>query len=119
MRTFAAIIIYRNNDGTTDNGIFPKTISYDLETETAKVFTLWGEAKEVIVKNVIDIIPLKVSGRTYQERRADLEEKAIIWSNAGAAAAWSYGELAEIEDFFRTNGKRYGLLKEFEENAIC
>ena len=117
-RTYRAVIVYRNDNGEIDNGIFPKTIYFDLENAAAKVLTITGTEEVLTVESVIDFIPLTVSGRTYQERRADLEEKAIIWSNA-EAAAWSYGELAEIEEFFRTNGKRYGLLKEFEENCIC
>jgi hypothetical protein len=31
----------------------------------------------------------------------------------------SYGELADIYNFFEVNGKRYGLIQEFRENAIC
>lgn len=31
----------------------------------------------------------------------------------------SWGEVSIIEGFFRHNGKRYGCLTEFRENAIC
>lgn len=62
----------------------------------------------------------KVSGKTYSEKKANLENKAIEYSNMmGEIYPISYGEIAEIEDFFRTYGKRYGLLREFRENAIC
>ena len=68
--------------------------------------------------NLLSVIPFEVNGRTYAERKDDLREKAIDWSYAGSVASWSYGELAEILEFFEKNGKRYGLLAEFRENAI-
>lgn len=75
---------------------------------------------EELDEHIICFIPLIVSGKSYQERKADLKEKAIEWSNSvGQYPKWSYGELAIIEGFFETNGRRYGLLKEFQENAIC
>lgn len=117
-RTFKAVITYRNEQGEIDGGIFPKTISFDENTNTAKVKTI-DDNEILTVFDIVDYIPLHVSGKTYQERKNDLEDKAIQWSYAGGVHGWSYGELAEIEHFFRTNGKRYGLLEEFEENAIC
>lgn len=75
---------------------------------------------EELDEQIICFIPLIVSGKTYQERKADLQNKAIEWSNSvGSYPRWSYGELAIIEGFFETNGRRYGLLKEFKENCIC
>lgn len=75
---------------------------------------------EELDEHIILFIPLIVSGRTYQERKNDLHNKAVEWSNTqGSYPRWSYGELGEIQDFFEKNGKRYGLLKEFKENAIC
>ena len=62
----------------------------------------------------------KVSGKTYTEKKARLEDKAIEYSNMmGEIYPISWGEIAEIEGFFRTYGKRYGCLREFKENAIC
>lgn len=61
----------------------------------------------------------------YQERKETARQKAIDWQLE--ASDWqleaseqslSYGELAAIGDFFYKLGKRYGLLKEFRENAI-
>lgn len=117
-----AVIVYRNDDGEIDNGIFPKTVrgSYNEEKQTAVVRAIYGyDFDLMVVRNITEFIPFVVSGRTYQERKANLRETAIQWSNAETAENWSYGEIAEISDFFRTNGKRYGLLKEFEENCIC
>ena len=66
----------------------------------------------------VKILCLKVSGLTYNDRKADLEEKAIEWQVNFSGYSWSYGELAEIERFFYKNAKRYGLIKEFKENCI-
>ena len=109
-----AVIIYypdklaRETDNA-DGGIF-NNISYeDLVRD-------YGIEED----NILCYIPFKVSGKTYAQRKADLEAKAIDWSNRqGDYPAWSYGELTEIYDFFEVNSKRYGLLKEFRENAIC
>lgn len=77
------------------------------------------EKGNIKARNLLAYIPLKVSGLTYKDRKNDLEDKAIMWSYAGGVANWSYSELAEIQSFFETNGKRYGLIKEFHENGIC
>ena len=115
-----AVIVYRNDDGEIDNGIFPKTVnnSFEIESGTAKVKSLY-EDRIFTVENIIDFLPLTVSGATYQDRKNDLYEKALTWCNAGRVANWSYSELAEIQSFFEENGKRYGLIKEFHENGIC
>jgi hypothetical protein len=67
----------------------------------------------------IDLLVLKVSGKTYQERKGNALQLAIDWQTRFARLSWSYSELAEITSYFEKIGKRYGLLKEFKENAIC
>ena len=67
----------------------------------------------------IETLDFTIKGKNYQERKGCLQDIAIEWSNHFSQYSWSYAELAEIGDFFCTNGKRYGLLKEFRENAIC
>lgn len=70
--------------------------------------------------DTVCLIPLKVSGKSYKERKEDLRDKAIEWSNnAGLYCDCSWGELAIIEEFFRKNAKRYGLLEEFKAEGIC
>lgn len=66
-----------------------------------------------------EILDFKISGKTYQERKASLKDLAKDWQLHFSQFSWSYGELAEITDYFYENGKRYGLLKDFRENAIC
>lgn len=105
-----SIIIYQEQDSR--GVMYYGGIYTDITREQA--------AAEVGENNIVCYIPLVVSGRSYQERKADLQEKAIEWSNTqGSYGAWSYGELATIQDFFERNGRRYGLLKEFQENCIC
>lgn len=59
----------------------------------------------------------EVSG-TYNEKKAAIESKAIEYSN-NQAGGLSMGELSDIQNYFETYGKRYGLLSDFRENAIC
>ena len=110
----AVLVFYNEEDGNIiENGIYNEVID---QYEARGVVTVAGV--EIPRHRLIDCIGLCVSGKTYQERKANLEDKAILWSHAGSVAPWSYGELADIQGFFETNGKRYGLLKEFRENAI-
>ena len=53
----------------------------------------------------------------YEKRKAEVREEAIAYSYSDEEL--SYGELADKQDYFRRLGKRYGLLREFKENAIC
>lgn len=67
----------------------------------------------------IETLDFKISGKDYREKQASLEDLAKEWQHNFSSLSWSYGELAEIENYFYENGKRYGLLKEFKENCIC
>lgn len=108
-------------DGGIYNNITIDDVVNDIEENQGAAPCFGGMSKEEIIdKHVICFIPLVVSGKTYAERKEDLRDKAIEWSNSvGSYPRWSYGELAIIEGFFETNGRRYGLLKEFQENCIC
>lgn len=65
------------------------------------------------------VLNLCVKGKTYEERKSNLYDLAIDYQYNFAPLSWSYGELIDIQDFFYKNARRYGLLKEFKENAIC
>ena len=71
------------------------------------------------VTEIKTMILFKVSGKTYAERKENLRDLAIEFSNNVGETCLSYGELMEIGNFFEKNGKRYGLLREFKENGIC
>lgn len=64
-------------------------------------------------------IDLTVHGSNYNERRADVREKAITWQQCLSEQNISYGELSSWQSYFEEQGKRYGLLTEFRENGIC
>lgn len=55
---------------------------------------------------------------TYQEKKADVREKAINFQIVFSECDFSYSEIIEYQDYFQKQGKRYGLLKEFRENGI-
>lgn len=54
----------------------------------------------------------------YQKLKEKAREIAIDWQLDSADKDISYGELAEIGEYFYKLGKRFGLLREFRENAI-
>lgn len=54
----------------------------------------------------------------YQQAKERVRNKAIEWQYDFCNHNYSYGELIYWEDYFRGLAKRYGLVKEFEENGI-
>ena len=57
--------------------------------------------------------------KTYEAKKEYIRSLAIESSAMLSDIPISWGELAMIQDYFRTYGKRFGLLKEFHENAIA
>lgn len=64
-------------------------------------------------------IPFKIRGNNYNQRKERLREIARDYSLIAGDLTLYWSEFAEITDFFRRNGRKYGCLKEFHENAIC
>lgn len=54
----------------------------------------------------------------YAEHKEEARNKAIDWQCDFENQNYSYGDLAEWDDYFYRLGKRYGLLTEFRENGI-
>lgn len=54
----------------------------------------------------------------YQKRKEAARQEAIDWQADFGNHNYSYGELAFYSDYFEKKAKRYGLLREFRENAI-
>ena len=81
-------------------------------------YDLWFKDTFPPVKNV-KTLDFEIKGWDYESRKAYLEDLAKEWQLEYASLGWSYSELAEICNWFYENGKRYGLLREFRENAIC
>jgi hypothetical protein len=81
-------------------------------------YSKWFEdsfSPDTIVNSIIDF---KVIGKSYAEKKEYLRNLAIDFQSTNDCDL-SYGELADIYNFFEVNGKRYGLIREFRENAIC
>ena len=58
--------------------------------------------------------------KNYQERKSETREIAILTSNIlSECYGLSWYEMGLISNWFETNGRRYGLLKEFRENGLC
>jgi len=67
------------------------------------------------------LIEFKATGKTYAERKESVRNIAIDFYNADSevSGGLSYFEWSIVCDWFERMGKRYGLLTEFRENAIC
>lgn len=55
----------------------------------------------------------------YYKRKEQVRQEAIEWQLDFNNHNYSYYELMLWGEHFYRLGKRYGLLKEFHENAIC
>ena len=62
---------------------------------------------------------MKKSKDYYALRKADVREEAIQWQADFCNHDYSYGEIHWFQCYFEKLGRRYGLLREFKENAIC
>ena len=88
--------------------------------DTASIFDTWPEYHAATFCpdcTVSAVIPLKLHGSTYAQRRDSLRDTAQA-IQAADNGGMSYGELAALGDWFTRNARRYGLLTEFKENAI-
>lgn len=56
--------------------------------------------------------------KTYEELKEKARAEAIDWSYEQAIFNYSYEEIFAMQTRFEKLGKKYGLLKEFRENAI-
>lgn len=54
----------------------------------------------------------------YQKRKESARQEAIDWQLENSEYPYSYEGLSIIGNYFYKIGKRYGLLREFRENAI-
>ena len=92
---------------------------FNIYYKNSEGFREWNKDTFSPTCENIEILDFKIGGKTYEERKNNLEELAKEWQLRFSSLSWSYGELAEIGNYFYNNGKRYGLLRVFKENAIC
>ena len=91
------------------------------EKEYCFLFNAWEQFNKAMFDpeiELVDLIPFAVKGKTYRERQASLYDTAVNFSNAFQEGLY-WSDFAQITDWFYKQGKRYGLLQEFRENAIC
>ena len=99
--------------------LFAKFISN--HRETAQVYYSYEEyQRDTFDPNteLITFIVFVIHGKDYKTRKESLRTLAVEWSNADIEGIFA-SDLIDIQDWFEKNGKRYGLLEEFRENAIC
>lgn len=65
------------------------------------------------------IMDFVIHGKTYKEKKSCLECMAIEYSHNCHCDGLYMSDIIAINNFFETNGKRYGLLTDFHENCIC
>lgn len=54
----------------------------------------------------------------YQQQQDSLRNEAIEWQLDFSNHNYSWTELIDYQNYFYTNAKKYGLVKEFIENGI-
>jgi hypothetical protein len=64
------------------------------------------------------LLPLKISGKTYAERKDAAHQLAIDYQYLTDCGGLSWGEYAAITSYFEKIGRRYGLIQEYRENGI-
>lgn len=64
------------------------------------------------------ILPFKISGKTYAERKNAARNLAIEYQIITDCGGLSYGELSAIRAYFENIAARYGLIQEYRENGI-
>lgn len=105
MKSFIVATINGNTDVYDYEGFYSATWNPDV-------------AEKVLIEEESYVILGRLTGKTYAEKQEEVRQKAIDFQRIDEGGL-SWGEVAEIESYFRTYGKRYGLLREFRENGIC
>lgn len=82
--------------------------NFDIEQTGNKFFVVNGRMQLLTVKKTTE----------YQKNKAILRTFAQEWQYDFNDRDYSYMDLVEWQSFFKTYGKKYGLLKEFQENGI-
>jgi len=89
--------------------------------EIGKLYDLWDEYHADTFNpevEPLEIIDFAVKGKNYRERQSSVETTARDFQAADIGGLF-VSDYARICEWFTTMGKRYGLLKEFRENAVC
>lgn len=99
------IFAYYTKDGTAKGGLYDRYEDFYRETFSPD----FDEVAELC---------FKVKGRTYAERKDGVRQLAIDIQTFERECPITWGELALIGSWLKTQARRYGLLREFKENGI-
>lgn len=64
------------------------------------------------------VYPLRVTGKTYHERKTSARDIAIDLQAMQGMSTMSMYEYSELYSYLYSIGKQYGLLKEFRDNGV-
>ena len=56
--------------------------------------------------------------KNYKTKKEELRQRAINWQYAQSEHDFDLMTLSKVSFYFMQQGKKYGLIKEFKENAI-
>lgn len=94
-----------------------KTYNYIYYKNSAGFDAWHRDTFSPLTKN-INMLDFTIKGKTYQERKNNAEDIAKDWQMIFSQYSWSWGEVAEVSNYFEKIAKRYGLTKTFKENCI-
>lgn len=103
----ALLAVYKDLNGITETTVF-YTDMIDFINDT------WNPEDKA---RVIYTMGFKITGKTYQEKKAALEEIAKDFQMHDTGGLY-YSDYMIIGDFFEKNARRYGLITDFKENGI-
>ena len=95
----------------TDAALFRMICKYNLRQTWTHNFVVESRSQYLTVK--------REKLTAYEKAKTALREFAMNWQYDFERFTWFYSEICEYESFFRKYGKKYGLLREFQENGIC
>lgn len=101
--------------------IYLKTLDTIRNEEHEELLYCWGDVHRALFSPDVEqvaIIEFKTHGKTYAERRENLRNLAQDFQSNESGHGLYTSDLIEIESFFRVNGARLGLMREFHENGI-
>lgn len=100
-------ILKDNETNEIEAGVYNCLKDYHKDTFSPTIETLY-------------LTDFKVSGKNYQQRKAEAEElaKEYQYKMSEYSICLSYYEIMLVETELERIAKNYGLVKEFKENAI-
>ena len=103
----ALLAVYKDLNEITETTVF-YTDKIDFINDT------WNPEDK---SRVIYTMGFKITGKTYQEKKAAFEEICKDFQAHDVGGLY-YSDYAMLGDYFERNARRYGLVTELKENGI-